>query len=158
MLQIAVDNYPALYCATEYGEWTTQHKRRVIQPEELRVAAAMRVLELEDPTDGVYLCASTRTGDYSNKLRVSFGAAPPPSTPPSSQMGKAWKPVGTFAPPTSLPTYIPPPTSYPNDAHKFFILSRQMPTILASVTYNVSGRVYPPVPSYRPIGETLPQW
>ncbi len=70
-VQIAVDNYQALYCPSEYGEWTTQHHRRVIQPGELRVAAAMRVLEQDPPPDGVFLCASTRSGEYSNKLRVS---------------------------------------------------------------------------------------
>ena len=78
-MQIAIDNYPALYCPTEYGEWTSQHSRRAIQPEELRVAAAMRVLEQEDPTDGVYLCASTRSGDYSNKLRVGLCRQSPDS-------------------------------------------------------------------------------
>jgi hypothetical protein len=73
-MQIAVDNYQALYCPTEYGEWTTQHKRRVMQPQELRVASAMRILEQDDPADGVFLCASTRAGDYSKKMRVGLEA------------------------------------------------------------------------------------
>ena len=69
-LQVAIDNYQALYTPSDYGEWMSQHHRRVIQPEELRVAAAMRVLEQPPLADGVAICAASRGGSYSSKVRV----------------------------------------------------------------------------------------
>ena len=71
LMQIAVDNYQALYMPTQYGEWLSNHHRRIIQPEELRVAAAMRVLEQAPLRDGVVVCAADRGGSSSSKLRVS---------------------------------------------------------------------------------------
>lgn len=69
-MQIAIDNYQALYRPSEYGEWTTPHKRRMIEPSELRVASAMRFLEQEELKNGVVVCASSRGAQFSPKQKV----------------------------------------------------------------------------------------
>ena len=73
-MQIAIDNYQALYQPTEYGEWMSQHYRRVLDPSELRVASAMRLLEQEPLENGVVVCASSRGGQFSPKLKVKSTA------------------------------------------------------------------------------------
>ena len=70
-MQIAVDNYQALHVPSDYGEWLSPTKRRALEADELRLAAAMRVLEQEPPADGVVLCAAQRGSSYSSKTRVS---------------------------------------------------------------------------------------
>lgn len=73
---MAIDNYQALYHPSEYGEWLSNFHRRVIQPEELRVAAAMRVLEQPALQDGVVVCAAEKTGSLPAQLKVSFVKVP----------------------------------------------------------------------------------
>ena len=69
-LQIAIDNYQALHLPTEYGEWLSPVKRRVLQVEEVRVAHSMRFLEQPDLLDGVVLCAAHRSSSFSPRTRV----------------------------------------------------------------------------------------
>lgn len=69
-VQIAVDNYQALYMPSSYGEWMNNNHRRILQPQELRVAASMRLLEQALIRDEVVVCAADRGGSSSGKLRV----------------------------------------------------------------------------------------
>ena len=72
LMQIAIDNYQALYVPTEYGEWLSPTKRRALEPDELRVASAMKVLEQDPLGDGVVLCAAQRSSSFSPRMRVSI--------------------------------------------------------------------------------------
>ena len=58
---------------TEYGEWLSPKKRRVITTDELRVASAMKLLEQEPLKDGVVLCAAQRAASFSQRSRVRAG-------------------------------------------------------------------------------------
>ena len=42
---IAVDDYNVLYSHTDYHEWMSEVYRRQVQPHELRLASALRILE-----------------------------------------------------------------------------------------------------------------
>jgi len=44
---IAVDDYNVLYSHTNYHEWMNEVYRRQVQPAELRLALALRILEHE---------------------------------------------------------------------------------------------------------------
>lgn len=75
-MQVAIDNYQALYRPSEYGQWLSQHKRRSIDPSELRVASSMQLLDKPKPLkNGVVVCASSRSGQYSPKMKVNLFAA-----------------------------------------------------------------------------------
>ena len=67
---IAIDDYQALYTPSQYGEWLSQHHRRVVPPEEVRLANAMRVLEQPPLANGLVIAAAQRAGSYSPKIRV----------------------------------------------------------------------------------------
>ena len=46
-VMIAVDDYNVLYSHTNYYEWMNEVYRRQLQPHELRLASAFRLLERE---------------------------------------------------------------------------------------------------------------
>ena len=61
----AVDNYQALHSPSGYGQRRTEFSRRALDPGELRVAAALRVLDGPPPAWGVDVAALTWGGSYS---------------------------------------------------------------------------------------------
>ena len=70
----AVDNYQALHSPSTYGEKRTAHSRRRLDPGELRVASAMRVLDGPPPAWGVDVAALTWSEGY-HAERDSVSAA-----------------------------------------------------------------------------------
>ena len=73
-LLVAIDGYEALYLPSQYGEWTSQHRRRRIQPSELRLAASMQVLHAPPPRLGFVVCADSGT----RKQRSVHAVGAPP--------------------------------------------------------------------------------
>ncbi|KAL3151146.1 hypothetical protein ABBQ38_013010 [Trebouxia sp. C0009 RCD-2024] len=71
---VAVDDYNVLYSHTNYHEWMNEVYRRQLQPHELRLASAFRLLERRAPKNGMFVCASTLGGPVSPQLKVP-GAA-----------------------------------------------------------------------------------
>lgn len=70
----AVDNYQALHSPSTYGEKRTAHSRRRLDPGELRVASAMRVLDGPPPAWGADVAALTWSEGY-HAERDSVSAA-----------------------------------------------------------------------------------
>jgi hypothetical protein len=72
----AVDNYQALHSPSGYGQRRTEFSRRALDPGELRVAAALRVLGGPPPAWGVDVAALTWGGSYSRaRCQARRGAA-----------------------------------------------------------------------------------
>ncbi|KAK9796976.1 hypothetical protein WJX73_004346 [Symbiochloris irregularis] len=67
---VAIDNYEALYLPSGYGEWMHQHYRRVVQPHELRLAAALQVLAHQPPVRGFVACADGNTCKHRTSVKI----------------------------------------------------------------------------------------
>lgn len=50
---IAVDDYNVLYSHANYHEWMSEVNRRQIQPHELRLASALRILDRQVRKDTI---------------------------------------------------------------------------------------------------------
>jgi len=68
----ALDDYNALYSHTGYYEAVSFKKRRMIMPNELRLANALRVLEQEPVTNGVSIVAPSYSCSISPRLRIPY--------------------------------------------------------------------------------------
>lgn len=77
---IAVDRYNALYTESAYGQTINDKKRRMIPAGELRLAAAMRVLERPPMAKGIHIGAPARHDRISQRTPVRPCNAPLPST------------------------------------------------------------------------------
>lgn len=67
---LAVDDYNALYHRTEFGEAIHPLHRRLLRPEELRLAAGFRLLEQPAPRRGLAIAAPTHGAGLPADLAV----------------------------------------------------------------------------------------
>jgi hypothetical protein len=66
----AVDNYQALWSPTSYGVPVGLQARRMLDPSELRLARALRIMSRPAPANGVAVAAETMSGMFSPKTKV----------------------------------------------------------------------------------------
>ncbi|DBA84532.1 hypothetical protein WJX77_012040 [Trebouxia sp. C0004] len=71
-VMIAVDDYNVLYSHANYHEWMNEVHRRQLQPHELRLVSALRILEQEAPKNGMFVGAACHGGQVSPKLQVPY--------------------------------------------------------------------------------------
>lgn len=71
-VMIAVDDYNVLYSHANYHEWMNEVHRRQLQPHELRLVSALRILEQEAPKNGMFVGAACHGGPVSPKLQVPY--------------------------------------------------------------------------------------
>lgn len=71
-VMIAVDDYNILYSHANYHEWMNEVYRRQLQPHELRLVSALRILEQEAPKNGMFIGAACHGGPVSPKLQVPY--------------------------------------------------------------------------------------
>jgi hypothetical protein len=67
---LAVDRYNALYAPSNYGKTVNDHKRRMLDPSELRLARAMRIMEHTSPAKGMSLAAMARHDRIPERIPV----------------------------------------------------------------------------------------
>lgn len=73
-----IDDYNALYGYTVFGRWTSMNDRKMLQPEELRLASALRLLEGPAFARGLVLCANTRSKSVPRDLAIPLGSTDAP--------------------------------------------------------------------------------
>jgi hypothetical protein len=67
---LAVDRYNALYAPAEYGQSVGDYGRRLLDPGELRLAAALRLTEHAPPANGASVVAMARGDRVARATRV----------------------------------------------------------------------------------------